>query len=111
MPEGHRARKRFSQNFLHDQHYIARIVAAVNAQPGERIVDPKLAPLLAGRDATDVAALDRIYAEIDQLAGASPVKVVERTASVPIAPWLLSASLLLLLAGMALRASRWGVIP
>lgn len=61
--------------------------------------------------ATDVAALDRIYAEIDELAGTSSVRLVERTASVPITPWLLSGSLLLWLAGMALRASRWGVIP
>jgi Ca-activated chloride channel family protein len=61
--------------------------------------------------ATDVAALDRIYAEIDRLAGVAASQVVERTASVPITPWLLSASLVLLLGGMALRASRWGVIP
>jgi Ca-activated chloride channel family protein len=61
--------------------------------------------------ATDVEALDRIYAEIDQLAGVSSVKLVERTASVPITPWLLAISLALLLGGMALRASRWGVIP
>ena len=61
--------------------------------------------------ATDVEALDRIYAEIDQLAGVSSAKLVERTASVPITPWLLSISLVLLLGGMALRASRWGVIP
>ncbi len=37
--DGHRARKRFSQNFLHDAHYIARIVAAVAAQPGDRVVE------------------------------------------------------------------------
>lgn len=61
--------------------------------------------------AADVAALDRIYAEIDDLAGASSVRLIERTASVPITPWLLSASLFLFLAGMTLRASRWGVIP
>jgi 16S rRNA (adenine1518-N6/adenine1519-N6)-dimethyltransferase len=36
---GHRARKRFSQNFLHDAHYIVRIVAAVAAQPGDRVVE------------------------------------------------------------------------
>jgi Ca-activated chloride channel family protein len=61
--------------------------------------------------ATDVAALDRIYGEIDQLAGGSSVRLVERTASVPITPWLLSISLVLLVGGAAVRASRWGVIP
>ena len=35
----HRPRKRFSQNFLVDRHYIARIVDAVNPRPGERIVE------------------------------------------------------------------------
>ncbi len=29
----HRARKRFGQNFLHDQNIIARIVRAVTPQP------------------------------------------------------------------------------
>jgi len=44
---GHRARKRFSQNFLHDAHYIERIVAAVAPRPGDRIVEigPGLAAL------------------------------------------------------------------
>jgi len=37
--EGHRARRRFSQNFLHDAHYIGRIVAAIDPRPGERIVE------------------------------------------------------------------------
>ena len=37
--EGHRARRRFSQNFLHDAHYIERIVAAIDPRPGERIVE------------------------------------------------------------------------
>src|ERR671931_2088257 len=39
MPAGHRARKRFSQNFLHDAHYIDRIVAAIAPQAGEQIVE------------------------------------------------------------------------
>jgi 16S rRNA (adenine1518-N6/adenine1519-N6)-dimethyltransferase len=39
MPEGHRARKRFSQNFLHDAHYLARIVAAIDPRPGQHIVE------------------------------------------------------------------------
>jgi 16S rRNA (adenine1518-N6/adenine1519-N6)-dimethyltransferase len=37
--EGHRARRRFSQNFLHDAHYVERIVAAIDPRPGERIVE------------------------------------------------------------------------
>jgi 16S rRNA (adenine1518-N6/adenine1519-N6)-dimethyltransferase len=45
--DGHRARKRFSQNFLHDAHWIARIVDAIDPRPGERIVEigPGLAAL------------------------------------------------------------------
>ena len=37
--EGHRARRRFSQNFLHDRHYVDRIVAAIDPKPGERLVE------------------------------------------------------------------------
>lgn len=37
--EGHRARRRFSQNFLHDAHYIGRIVAAIDPRAGDRIVE------------------------------------------------------------------------
>jgi 16S rRNA (adenine1518-N6/adenine1519-N6)-dimethyltransferase len=46
---GHRARKRFSQNFLHDAHYVARIVAAIDPRPGDRIVEigPGLGALTA----------------------------------------------------------------
>lgn len=39
MPAGHRARKRFSQNFLHDAHYVARIVAAIAPKHGEHLVE------------------------------------------------------------------------
>ncbi len=44
---GHRARKRFGQNFLADAHYVARIVDAVDAKPGDNIVEigPGLAAL------------------------------------------------------------------
>ena len=47
--QGHRARRRFSQNFLHDVHYIERIVAAIDPRPGERIVEigPGLGALTA----------------------------------------------------------------
>ncbi len=36
---GHRARKRFGQNFLHDPRVIARIVDAIAPQPGERVLE------------------------------------------------------------------------
>jgi 16S rRNA (adenine1518-N6/adenine1519-N6)-dimethyltransferase len=35
----HVARKRFGQHFLHDPGVIARIVAAIDPQPGERLVE------------------------------------------------------------------------
>ena len=46
---GHRARKRFGQNFLADAHYVARIVDAVDPRPGDNIVEigPGLAALTA----------------------------------------------------------------
>lgn len=37
--EGHHARKRFGQNFLHDRHWIDRIVRSIDARPGEAIVE------------------------------------------------------------------------
>ena len=37
--EGHKARKRFGQNFLHDEHWIRRIAAAVDARPGQSIIE------------------------------------------------------------------------
>jgi 16S rRNA (adenine1518-N6/adenine1519-N6)-dimethyltransferase len=65
MPEGHRARKRFSQNFLHDAHYIARIVAAIDARPGDRIVE--IGPGLGALTAPLVERAGRIAAvEIDR---------------------------------------------
>lgn len=35
----HRARKRFGQNFLHDEHVIARIVRAITPGPGQQLVE------------------------------------------------------------------------
>ena len=35
----HQPRKRFGQNFLHDQAVLARMVQSVNPQPGERLVE------------------------------------------------------------------------
>ena len=36
---GHTARKRFGQNFLHDDYVIDRIVSAINPQDGENLVE------------------------------------------------------------------------
>jgi 16S rRNA (adenine1518-N6/adenine1519-N6)-dimethyltransferase len=63
--DGHRARKRFSQNFLHDAHFIERIVAAVNPQPGDRVLEigPGLAaitaPLIARAQHVSCVEIDR----------------------------------------------------
>ncbi len=63
--EGHRARRRFSQNFLHDAHYIDRIVAAIAPKTGERIVEigPGLgaltAPLIAHAAPITAVEIDR----------------------------------------------------
>ncbi|RKZ89362.1 MAG: 16S rRNA (adenine(1518)-N(6)/adenine(1519)-N(6))-dimethyltransferase [Gammaproteobacteria bacterium] len=61
----HKARKRFGQNFLHDQHVISDIVAAIDPQPGQHLVEigPGRAaltvPLLQSCDQLDVIELDR----------------------------------------------------
>ena len=36
---GHHARKRFGQNFLHDRHWIERIVRAIDPQVGDALVE------------------------------------------------------------------------
>ncbi len=63
---GHQARKRFGQNFLHDQNVIDRIISGINPRPGDRIVEigPGLGaltePLLeANGGKLDVVELDR----------------------------------------------------
>ncbi|WP_136249207.1 16S rRNA (adenine(1518)-N(6)/adenine(1519)-N(6))-dimethyltransferase RsmA [Halomonas borealis] len=38
-PQGHRARKRFGQNFLRDTGIISRLVRAIGARSGERLVE------------------------------------------------------------------------
>ena len=63
--EGHQARKRVGQNFLHDQRVIAKIVRSVNPRPGQNIleIEPGLAaltsPLIGECDALTVLELDR----------------------------------------------------
>ena len=62
---GHKARKRFGQNFLIDQGIIHGIVDAVNPRPGERVVEigPGLGaltqPLLDRAGHLHVVELDR----------------------------------------------------
>jgi len=61
----HRPRKRFGQHFLHDAAVIARIVRAIDAKPGDRVVEigPGLGALtgalLHSCDSLDVIELDR----------------------------------------------------
>jgi 16S rRNA (adenine1518-N6/adenine1519-N6)-dimethyltransferase len=63
--EGHRARKRFGQNFLVDQNMIRRIIDASAPQPGQHLVEigPGLAaltgPLLARAGRLHVVEIDR----------------------------------------------------
>jgi 16S rRNA (adenine1518-N6/adenine1519-N6)-dimethyltransferase len=60
-----RARKRFGQHFLHDPGVLARIVAAIDPQPGERIVEigpgrgALTLPLLARSGRLDAIEIDR----------------------------------------------------
>ena len=60
--------------------------------------------------ATDAAALDQIYGEIDRLTEPTE-ELVERSEIIPIGALPITVALLLLVAGTAMRASRWGVIP
>ena len=63
--EGHKARKRFGQNFLHDEHWIDRIAKAVDARPGQSIIEigPGQAALtrklIAGAGAIRAVEIDR----------------------------------------------------
>jgi len=54
-PEGHVARKRFGQNFLVDRHYIDRIIAAIDAQLDDNVVE--IGP---GLGALTVPLLERV---------------------------------------------------
>ena len=62
---GHRARKRFGQNFLADPHFVRRIVDAVDPRPGDNLVE--IGPGLAALTAELVARAGHIAAiEIDR---------------------------------------------
>lgn len=62
---GHKARKRFGQNFLHDQYVIDKIVRAIHPVPEDRLVEigPGIGaitePLLEAAGRLDVVELDR----------------------------------------------------
>lgn len=63
--KGHQPRRRFAQNFLIDPHYAERIVAAIDARPGERIVE--IGPGLAALTEQLIARSGHIVAvEIDR---------------------------------------------
>src|SRR5262245_29730484 len=63
--DGHRARKRFGQNFLADSHYVARIVDAVDPKPGDNVVE--IGPGLAALTESLIARAGHIAAvEIDR---------------------------------------------
>jgi 16S rRNA (adenine1518-N6/adenine1519-N6)-dimethyltransferase len=79
--DGHRARKRFGQNFLVDPHYVARIVAALDPREGDNVVEigPGLGalttPLLARAKRLTVVEIDRDLAA--RLAEAHPPEALE----------------------------------
>jgi 16S rRNA (adenine1518-N6/adenine1519-N6)-dimethyltransferase len=75
----HRARKRFGQHFLHDPAVIARIVAAIDPRPDQRVVEigPGLGaitlPLLARVPELHAVEIDRdAIRHLRTVTGASP---------------------------------------
>lgn len=64
-PEQHRARKRFGQNFLHDNNVINRIVEAIDPQVGETLLE--IGPGLGALTAPLLRAAKQLHAvEIDR---------------------------------------------
>ncbi len=63
--QGHKARKRFGQNFLHDSHTINKIVLAINPKEGQNLVEigPGMGaitePVLEAAGALNVVEIDR----------------------------------------------------
>jgi 16S rRNA (adenine1518-N6/adenine1519-N6)-dimethyltransferase len=68
--DAHRARRRYSQNFLHDPGTIGRIVEAIAPRPGDRIVEVGpgrgaiTAPLLALCEHLTAVEIDRDLAQM-----------------------------------------------
>lgn len=66
----HHPRKRFGQNFLHDQAVIEKIIAAINPQADDRIIEigpgkgALTTPLLANVAQLDVIEIDRDLANL-----------------------------------------------
>jgi Ca-activated chloride channel family protein len=91
---------------------IGSDAALQRAGAGMETVLVQAARITGGRyfRATDVSALDQIYAEIDRLAVPSE-RLVERRDVTPVGHWLLLAALGLVVMGMTLRASPLGVVP
>ena len=65
MPNPHKARKRFGQNFLNNEQTIQRLVSAISPHPQDQLIEigPGLAamtqPLLRRVDKMEVIELDR----------------------------------------------------
>jgi 16S rRNA (adenine1518-N6/adenine1519-N6)-dimethyltransferase len=80
-----RARKRFGQHFLHDPGVLARIVAAIDPKPGERVVEigpgrgALTFPLLERCKRLEVIEIDRDLARLlrERAAGAGELIVHE----------------------------------
>ena len=65
ISDGHIARKRFGQNFLHDPGVIAKIIQAIDPQPGDRIVE--IGPGQAALTAPLIKKVGHVHAiEIDR---------------------------------------------
>jgi 16S rRNA (adenine1518-N6/adenine1519-N6)-dimethyltransferase len=63
--DGHRARKRYSQNFLHDRVVVERIVDAIDPRPGQNLVE--IGPGLGALTGLLLARAGRLAAvEIDR---------------------------------------------
>ena len=63
--QGHIARKRFGQNFLHDPGVISRIISAIDPKPGQRLVE--IGPGQAAITGPLMARAGRVHAiEIDR---------------------------------------------
>lgn len=85
-PQEHKARKRFGQNFLHDQNIIGKIVQALNPKPSDRLIEigPGLGalskPVLQRSGKLTCIELDRDVIPILQheLAGMGELTIVNR---------------------------------
>ncbi len=82
--DGHRARKRFGQNFLSDPNIIRRIIDAIRPQPGDTMVEigPGLgamtAPLIERLGHLHVVEIDRdLIARLRETYGAAQITIHE----------------------------------